>query len=72
MIFRFVRRSGAPRDETAWAAMQEVSSLCGRQRTLSDAANRRHRCGTQRGTRTANARLNAVPARGCVLAKAER
>jgi hypothetical protein len=46
MIFRLVRRSGAPRDETAWTATQAVSSTCGPQRTPPDAANRRHRCGT--------------------------
>jgi hypothetical protein len=46
MIFRLVRRSGASRDETAWAATQAVSSPYGPQRTPPDAANRRYRCGT--------------------------
>jgi hypothetical protein len=45
MIFRLVHRSGTPRDETAWAATQAVSSPCGPQRTPPDAANRRHWCG---------------------------
>jgi hypothetical protein len=71
MIFRLVRRSGAPRGETAWAATRAFSIPCGPRRTPSAAADRRHRCGTSVVCSTRHGR-HTEPTSPCEARLAER